>query len=487
MADFYPNTQVEDENSILVLIGEKRLEEEDDTRTEIGSPNPGNNGVDTGSLKAGNNEVDTASPNAINNDGENTIDVTSNTTAPSTTSSNDVVASLISQANTIGMDTRFPFPSFSDIQKMTKEDYEKLQDQMQAFSFIKFSNNINHLKKQKAKEIEEDIEKYKREASRFRMISTENMTKFAESRLGLSKIQDLINIYTSLTYRIVLPGDFPNSASNYAQYPNIITFAKEITGPNDTEPRYIYVDPDTAATPGPGHIAKTIYTAQWLASKAETATIEDPIPDPLNIYDTGELWKHISLELQEKHVGRIHPNLCRPIYLNIPRTEPDWEDQNGERHKTAFELEIMNHDDPWAIYVRDYNRIRTKALQTQVVDKKADEAASKKNRLRQNAPKPMKPLLCSYEDAEEYLAITLEEAVKDRILATSLPRRGNDQHIADCLKKCLVEYATKTKRLYKDLFFHIAACEMTIYCARQQTPVWSSENLMSQDPQQKNT
>jgi hypothetical protein len=166
-------------------------------------------------------------------------------------------------------------------------------------------------------------------------------------------------------------------------------------------------------------------------------------------------------------------------------TEPDWEDQNGERHKTAFELEIMNHDDPWAVYVRDYNRIRNNALETQVVDKKADEDVFKEPGYDLNAPKPMKPLICSYKDAEEKLAITLEDTVRDRVLATSLRNRGNDQHIADCLKKCRVEYATKTKRLYKDLFFYIAACEMTIYCARQQTPVWSSENLMSQDPQQK--
>ena len=51
-------------------------------------------------------------------------------------------------------------------------------------------------------------------------------------------------------HRIVLPGDFPNSASNYAQYPGIIKFAKEITEPDDIEPRYFYVDPETAATPG---------------------------------------------------------------------------------------------------------------------------------------------------------------------------------------------------------------------------------------------
>jgi hypothetical protein len=142
-----------------------------------------------------------------------------------------------------------------------------------------------------------------------------------------------------------------------------------------------------------------------------------------------EMWKHISEDLQEKHVGRIHPNLCRPLYLNIPITEPTWEDQHGERHTKAIELEPINHKDSWAVYVRDYNRVCNKALKTQVVDKKADEAASKELGYNENAPKPIKPLICSYEDAEDMLAIILEDDVTARVLATSLPRRGSDQHI----------------------------------------------------------
>ena len=35
MAEYYPNTQVDDGNSILALIGANQLEEEDETRTEI--------------------------------------------------------------------------------------------------------------------------------------------------------------------------------------------------------------------------------------------------------------------------------------------------------------------------------------------------------------------------------------------------------------------------------------------------------------------
>jgi hypothetical protein len=101
---------------------------------------------------------------------------------------------------------------------MTEKEYEELQIILQAFSYIQFSNKVRYQNKQKAKQIEENIEAYKREASRFRMISTEIMSKFAKSRLGSSKLQEVINIYNSLMHRLVFPGDFPKSASNYAHY-----------------------------------------------------------------------------------------------------------------------------------------------------------------------------------------------------------------------------------------------------------------------------
>ena len=47
MAEYYANTQLEGGDSILALIGANRLEEEDEIRTEIGSPNPGISGGET--------------------------------------------------------------------------------------------------------------------------------------------------------------------------------------------------------------------------------------------------------------------------------------------------------------------------------------------------------------------------------------------------------------------------------------------------------
>ena len=42
---------------------------------------------------------------------------------------------------------------------------------------------------------------------------------------------------------------------------------KKFQEEGDTEPKYIFVDPESAATPGPGNIAKTIYTAEWIADQ----------------------------------------------------------------------------------------------------------------------------------------------------------------------------------------------------------------------------
>jgi hypothetical protein len=99
MADYYPNTQVDDEDSILTLIrGNRSEEEEEETKTEKGSPDTGNVVVedDTGNIVV-----------------EQSSDITSNTTAQDATCLNDVVASLISKANTFGRNTKFSSPSFA--------------------------------------------------------------------------------------------------------------------------------------------------------------------------------------------------------------------------------------------------------------------------------------------------------------------------------------------------------------------------------------
>ena len=100
MADNYPSTQRDDDGeNIMALIGNYRLEEEEEeTKTERGTPMAVNENQDT--------REDVEDP-------------------PSDVSSclNSVVARLISKANTIGMDTKFPFPPFSDIQKMTEQEY----------------------------------------------------------------------------------------------------------------------------------------------------------------------------------------------------------------------------------------------------------------------------------------------------------------------------------------------------------------------------
>ena len=107
MNDNFPNTQVEEEedNSILALIGGQRLEDDDDKeRTERGTPNAEHTEADIDSL------------------------VVAPSNEPEGVSFTNVVASLISQANRVNMNSKLPFPSYSDIQNMTEKEYEDLQD-----------------------------------------------------------------------------------------------------------------------------------------------------------------------------------------------------------------------------------------------------------------------------------------------------------------------------------------------------------------------
>ena len=88
MSDFYPSTQVEDDNSILALIRGSRLEEEEDER-----------GAEQGTPKA---ETTTADNSSI---------VAVQTTGQDFGSLNNVVASLTSQANNFS--TKAPNPTLT--------------------------------------------------------------------------------------------------------------------------------------------------------------------------------------------------------------------------------------------------------------------------------------------------------------------------------------------------------------------------------------
>ena len=135
MSDFYPSTQVEDDNSILALIRGSRLEEEEDER-----------GAERGTPKA---ETTTADNSSI---------VAVQTTGQDFGSLNNVVASLTSQANKVSMSTKLPLPSYSDIQKMTEQEYEDFQNKLQAISYFQSTNNERKRKQMQEKQIAENIE-----------------------------------------------------------------------------------------------------------------------------------------------------------------------------------------------------------------------------------------------------------------------------------------------------------------------------------------
>jgi hypothetical protein len=162
MAEHYPCTQVDDEDSILALIrGNHSDEEQEETKTENGSPDTGNIVKEDEIPDTGKVEVEDDTRNAaveqpkditsnttaqdtscMNARVEQPKDITSNTTAQDTSCLNDVVASLISKANTFGRNTKLPFPSFAEMRKMTEKEYEELQIKLQAFSYLQFSNKV---------------------------------------------------------------------------------------------------------------------------------------------------------------------------------------------------------------------------------------------------------------------------------------------------------------------------------------------------------
>ena len=119
MSDFYPSTQVEDDSSILALIGGARLEEEEEDE----------GGTERGTTKTETKVADNSSIVAVQ------------TTGQVFSSLNNVVASLTSQANKVNMSTKLPLPSYSDIQKMTEQEYEDFQNKLQAISYFQTTNN----------------------------------------------------------------------------------------------------------------------------------------------------------------------------------------------------------------------------------------------------------------------------------------------------------------------------------------------------------
>ena len=80
MSDYYPSTQVEDDNSILALIGGARIEEEEDE-----------GGTERGTTKTETKVADNSSSVAVQITGKDS------------SSLNNVVASLTSQANKVNM------------------------------------------------------------------------------------------------------------------------------------------------------------------------------------------------------------------------------------------------------------------------------------------------------------------------------------------------------------------------------------------------
>ena len=133
----------------------------------------------------------------------------------------------------------------------------------------------------KKEKIRRDKIIYSRECYGFRCLSHEQQTDFILARLDYGKIRQVIQFATDTKARLVLLGDFHDTASIIALHPEVIAFVKTMTtanGPQDVE-----VTPTEAMTPMPGPLARATYSSDWireeLNKKFVTGTSKQ-IPDP---------------------------------------------------------------------------------------------------------------------------------------------------------------------------------------------------------------
>ena len=101
---------------------------------------------------------------------------------------------------------------------------------------------------------------YGRECYGFRCLASEQQTDFILARLDYGKFRDVIHFATDTKARMVLLGDFHNTASSFAIYPDVIVFV--ITMTTDIGPKYRshgHRSKDTnARSPSTSHILKRL-------------------------------------------------------------------------------------------------------------------------------------------------------------------------------------------------------------------------------------
>jgi hypothetical protein len=352
------------------------------------------------------------------------------------------------------------FPPLHVLHMMNKEEYMQYQKEFLQMESEAAKGREKREDAIKEAKIKRDIPVYARECYGFRCLNREQQVDFAMTRLDFNKITSVIRYATSTKARMVLLGDFPRSSAQYAIHPEVIVFVKTMKTNHRTWE--VECDSTEARTPMIGPLAKATYSKTWLAADYQKILegSSTQVPDPLCLYESSRLYDKLTQEEKEKHSGNIHLNITRHVYLGIPTTTPNQENQFGEVHSSAFEIPPLQHPENYTTFFEEYNQGRV---------------------LSYHNKKPQNPIR-SKADAEQALKTALQLAHDDRVLITLLPDRGSSTKIKDNLEAAIKKHVQDISWLYQELIMQAITLEVAIMCAEYPGTLWSSGVCLAQDP-----
>jgi hypothetical protein len=344
---------------------------------------------------------------------------------------------------------------------MTKDEYLQYQKQFLKEEQEAAKVRANKEEVAKKEKIRRDKIIYGRECYGFRCLSPEQQTDFILARLDYGKIRQVIQFATDTKARMVLLGDFHDTASMFALHPEVIAFVKTMTtanGPQDVE-----VTPTEAMTPMPGPLARATYSRDWIREELNKTFVtgtSKQIPDPLCLYESSRLYDQLTKDQRDKHVGTIHLNFTREVYLGVPTTAPNIVNQLNEVHSVAVKIPPLRHPENYAVYFEEYNRERILSHFSKIC--------------------PIK----NQTDAKRALKVALKQAHDERALTTILPDRGSSLKIQERLEEAINTHVHNVAWLYQELFMQAVTLEVATFIAEYPGTVWASGICLAQDPEE---
>jgi hypothetical protein len=166
-----------------------------------------------------------------------------------------------------------------------------------------------------------------------------------------------------------------------------------------------------------GPLAKATYFKTWLAAEYQKVSAGSftLVPDPLCLYKSSHSHDKLIQEEKEKHIGNLHLNITRHVYLGIPTTASNQINQFGKIHCALIEIPPLQHLENYTVYFEEYNLNRVLSYR--------DE-----NPIQSKA------------DAEQALKTALQQAHEERVPVTLLPDRGSSTKIKENLEAAIKKH-----------------------------------------------